>query len=125
MNKRITYNELADKVGSMVLCNYINTIDDDWYDCLFQGHKAPDNWDEEKDGEWDMPEIYQSYIITDSGAMELLNHTNEIVGYNSKINVFVWHVTHWGTGWNGVSLEYNEDAHHVYFDELQKMIKHL
>lgn len=48
------------------------------------------------------PEIFQYYIISESGANILCEFTNEIVFYNEDFNMYVWGVTHCGTGWNYV-----------------------
>ena len=47
------------------------------------------------------PEIFQSYIVSDNGA-DLLQEINEIVFYNSALDVYLWGVTHWGTSWDYV-----------------------
>ena len=46
-------------------------------------------------------EIYQYYIVSDNGA-EILKEINEIVFYNEELDMYVWGVTHWGTGWDYV-----------------------
>lgn len=48
------------------------------------------------------PEIYQYYIISDSGYNTLKYHTNEIVYYIPVLDIYVWGVTHWGTSWDYV-----------------------
>lgn len=55
-----------------------------------------------KDAENYPPEIYQYYIISDSGANILCELTNEIVFYNEELDMYVWGVTHWGTSWDYV-----------------------
>jgi hypothetical protein len=50
----------------------------------------------------EQPEIYQYFIISDSGADILKYHTNEIVYYIPVLDIYVWGVTHWGTGWDYV-----------------------
>ena len=50
----------------------------------------------------EQPEIYQFYIISDSGAELLKDYTNEIVFYNSDLDMYVWGVTHFGTSWSYV-----------------------
>lgn len=124
--KTISYADLAKKVGDMVLCNNVNRTDEDgWYEHIIQGNDQPDDWDEEKDGEWFLSEIYQSFIITPWGASELLNHTNETVGYNPVLEVFVWYIHHWGTSWSIMYTEYDEDAEHLYGNEVYKRVKHI
>lgn len=56
------------------------------------------------DLEWEQeytPEIFQFYIVDDNGA-EILQEINEIVFYNSALDVYLWGVTHWGTSWDYV-----------------------
>jgi hypothetical protein len=95
---RIDYLTLAKRVGDMLLCNSINEIDDTLYDNILQGNEEPEGWNEERE----MPEIYQSYLIDKDGALYLINYTNEIVFYSEKLDLYVWGITHFGTGWNGV-----------------------
>ena len=47
------------------------------------------------------PEIFQYYIVTDSGA-RILNEAGEIVFYNDVLNMYIWGVTHYGTAWDYV-----------------------
>lgn len=49
----------------------------------------------------EQPEIYQYYIVSDNGA-EILEKCNEIVFYNSTLDMYIWGVTHWGTSWDYV-----------------------
>ena len=44
-------------------------------------------------------EVYQWYIISDAGAEILKDYTNEIVYYNSELDIYLWGVTHYGTAW--------------------------
>ena len=47
-------------------------------------------------------EIFQYYIISSQGAEILEDYTDEIVYYNSDLDMYVWGVTHWGTSWDYV-----------------------
>ena len=47
-------------------------------------------------------EIFQYFIISDNGAEILKEYTDEIVMYNSELNMYVWGVTHYGTSWDYV-----------------------
>ena len=47
-------------------------------------------------------EIYQYYIISDSGANILQKYTNEIIFYNDVLNIYVWGICHLGTAWDYV-----------------------
>lgn len=58
-----------------------------------------EDWD---DIEEEYSDIYQWYIISESGADILQELTNEIVYYNSKLDIYLWGITHYGTGWDYV-----------------------
>lgn len=47
-------------------------------------------------------EIFQWYIISDSGAEILKDYTNEIIYYNNELDMYLWGVTHYGTSWDYV-----------------------
>ena len=92
-NHRVDYATLA-KAFDAVLCNEImNVYSDHWE--IVNGS----DYDEENDT---YIEIYQYYIISSSGAKLLEWWTDEIVFYNEKLDMYVWGVTHWGTGWDYV-----------------------
>ena len=57
---------------------------------------------EELEEEQNPGEIFQYYIISDNGARILEDYTDEIVFYNSELDMYVWGVTHWGTSWDYV-----------------------
>ena len=46
--------------------------------------------------------IFQDYIISEQGFEFLERYTNEIVFYNEKLDLYIWGVTHYGTGWDYV-----------------------
>lgn len=48
------------------------------------------------------PEIFQHFIISEQGANILKEWTDEIVYYNETLDIYVWGVTHLGTGWDYV-----------------------
>ena len=50
----------------------------------------------------EQPEIYQYYIISDNGADFLHRYTDEIVYYIPVLDIYVWGIAHWGTGWDYV-----------------------
>lgn len=47
-------------------------------------------------------DIYQYFIISSNGAEILKEWTDEIVFYNEELDMYVWGVTHFGTGWDYV-----------------------
>lgn len=48
------------------------------------------------------PEIFQYYIISESGADILYELTNEIIFYNEALGMYIWGVCHFGTAWDYV-----------------------
>ena len=48
-------------------------------------------------------DIYQSFIITDSGYEFLEEYApEEIVFYDNELDIYVWGITHFGTDWDYV-----------------------
>ena len=105
--------ELARRVGDMVLNNYVRQQSEDFD--AWELQNGNDNYcykhDTEEeceahgildDCEYEYYEIYQDYIITASGADYLQRNTNEIVYYNEKLDMYIWGITHYGTGWDYV-----------------------
>lgn len=96
-NGRLDYRTLAKMVDDMVLCNGIIrktwSIAEDWE--TVNGC----DYDEEADS---YEEVYQEYIISECGARVLMEYTNEIVYYSEELDIYVWCITHWGTGWDYV-----------------------
>lgn len=123
----VSYEELARRVGDMIIANNLpNGIDADWWCGLIQQPLMTDklaeidaengiaddgNTYEENATVTDI-EIYQTYIITDLGAEYLFNHTSELISYSEKLQLWFWHVSHWGTGWSHVHTQIDEDIHH-------------
>lgn len=87
----LDYGTLA-KAFDCVLANDIINHSEDWD--VIQGY----NWES---GE-DFPEIYQYFIIEESGAEILEDWTDEIVIYLLDLDLYLWGVTHWGTSWDYV-----------------------
>lgn len=48
------------------------------------------------------PEVFQWYIVSDSGAQIIQDYTNEILYYHDELDIYLWGVTHWGAGWDYV-----------------------
>lgn len=48
------------------------------------------------------PEVFQWYIVSDSGAQIIQDYTNGILYYHDELDIYLWGVTHWGTGWDYV-----------------------
>lgn len=58
--------------------------------------------EELEEQEYNYPEVFQWYIISDNGADILKDYTNELVYYCETLDVYVWGVTHYGTAWDYV-----------------------
>ena len=85
----LDYSTLARIVGDRVLNNNI------------MAYTGYDDWDLMM-GDYDS-EIYQYYIITESGYQILSWLTpDENVFYHDELDMFVWGITHFGTSWDYV-----------------------
>lgn len=93
----LDYQTLAKIVGDMVLNNTIHTAGylEDW-----ELVSRQDYWEE--DGEIEYMDVYQEYIISEAGYDFLSKYTDEIVYYNSELDVYLWGITHFGTAWSHV-----------------------
>lgn len=54
-------------------------------------------------------EVFQWFIISESGANILQDTTNEIVYHNEELEMYLWGVTHWGTSWDYVLTDIEID----------------
>lgn len=109
-NGYIDYSTLAQLVGDAILNNSIHgaTDFDDWelvngfdfYAYDEDGNEVEPWSDEEYDREY--IDIYQEYIVSDRGAEFLQEYTDEIVYYNSELDMYLWGITHYGTAWSHV-----------------------
>ena len=85
----LDYRAVAGIVGDMILNNTLMALDEFSYDWeLFCGE--------------DQCDVYQFYIISENGALFLSEHTDEIVYYNSALDLYLWGITHFGTSWDYV-----------------------
>ena len=100
----IDYNT-DDQKNSMILNNEVIKYEFDYW-VLENGN----DYDEENGYYYD---IFQYYILNDGDAERLKEHTNEIIYYNEKLDMYLLGVTHWGTSWTCV----NSDFKKVYEDE--------
>lgn len=93
------------------LYDKINTLEDSVTEDITP--QEEDRINEEIDELWDkirdleneqdeIPDIFQSFIISRAGAEILEDWTDEIVFYNEALDMYVWGVTHWGTSWDYV-----------------------
>ena len=93
-NGYLDYLTLSKIVGDCVINNNI---------FLFAGYE---NWELtnglEENEYGDYLEVYQYYIVTDSGARFLEEYTDEIVYYHDELDMYLWGITHFGTSWDYV-----------------------
>lgn len=93
-NGYLDYRTLSKIVGDSVLNNNI-----------FQ-YAGYENWEltsgleEDEDGNY--LEVYQYYIVSDSGASFLERYTDELVFYHEELDMYLWGITHFGTSWDYV-----------------------
>ena len=119
----VSYEELARRVGYMIMANHLpQEIDEDWYNGIIEqplmrerldefdrdNGTTDDDQDAERASVTDI-QVYQTYIITKHGAEYLFNHTSEMISYSEILDLWFWHVSHWGTAWSGVHTEIVDD----------------
>ena len=82
-----------------------DAVDDADFEEIQKIREASEYWENRKDElerEQEEPsDIFQYFIISDN-ALSLLEEANEIVYYNDELDMYVWGVTHYGTGWDYV-----------------------
>lgn len=86
-NGYLDYLTLSKIVGDCILNNTVRS-------------ETAEDW-EMLCGEFDGA-IFQDYIISEYGYKFLEEHTDEMVFYNEKLDIYVWAVTHFGTSWDYV-----------------------
>ena len=93
INGYLDYRALSDIVGDMVLNNSIVSYIgwDEW--------EVVNGYEENEEGWY---EVYQYYIISDSGYYFLKEYTDELVYYHDGLSMYIWGVTHYGTSWDYV-----------------------
>jgi len=121
ITKRISYAELSDRLDDYILCNNIQQADDELIDNLHNGSpeycyihdELTECAEHDEDCEYEYYDIYQSYLISPSDAEYLSRHTDEIIYYSPLLDLYVWGVTHFGTSWSGVHLDFKEEDYNV------------
>lgn len=83
--KYITYGELAQKVGTMLLCN---EIDERYRNFIDTKYKHSNEISQEEINL--LLNTYQWYIITNEAAEYLQKETDEAVYYDKELNVYAW-----------------------------------
>lgn len=93
-NGYLDYYTLSEIVGEVILNNNV---------FLYTGYE---NWElvagEEENEYGEYREVYQYYIITESGYRFLEEYTDELVYYNRELDMYIWGITHFGTSWDYV-----------------------
>lgn len=92
-NGYLDYYTLSKIVGDSVLNNAIVPY------LGLEEWELTNGYEENEEGWY---EVYQYYIISDSGARFLEEYTDELVYYNQQIDMYVWGITHFGTSWDYV-----------------------
>ena len=116
---RCNYSQLFRDDDTLLLCNNIREVDSSIFDNV-EGGKL--YWYEDSDGNeiteeeyeelgWENAsqidyEIYQYYLINDMLAHSLIAHTDNIVMYSDKLDLYVLGVTHFGTSWSYVAEDF-------------------
>ena len=92
--KRSTYLSMIDYCCSaqLILNNSIIGFEYDNWEVL-----AGSIYDDERE---EYEEIYQYYIITESAASIMIDLTNETILYNSRLDIYLLAVKHFGTAWD-------------------------
>lgn len=70
-------------------------IGDGWY--LHNGN----DYDEDENP----IEVFQWFIVSDSGAQMIQEYTDEILYYHEDLDIYLWGVTHYGTSWDYVLMD--------------------
>ena len=101
-NGYIDYATLA-KAFDAVLNNDIiaKTQDIGYWECV-NGSEYYETEDSEGNIHEGYYDIYQYFIISQSGFETLQRFTDESVYYNEELDMYVWGVTHYGTSWDYV-----------------------
>ena len=110
---RCFYDEIFYDDSSLLLCNNITEVDEYLFDNIEHGSlyryfdENGDEVDEDDDYvEEQIIDIYQYFLIDNSTAEMLMRHTDEIIFYSEKLDLYVLGVTHFGTMWCGVGTDF-------------------
>ena len=50
-------------------------------------------------------EVFQWFIVSDSGARMIQDYTDEILYYHEDLDIYLWGVNHFGTSWDYVLMD--------------------
>lgn len=96
---RCNYTQVFPDNKNLILCNELPNAFPDMWDFIENGNY----YDEENDTYAD---IYQFFIIDDYTAEYLIEHTDNIIFYIGKLDLYALGVTHWGTSWDYVPEDF-------------------
>lgn len=116
--EKVSYSELARRVGDCILNNELQSELGGEYD--FERVNGEDDYCYKHDSKEECAkadhecdyasiDVYQTYIISKDGADYLERRTNEIVYYCEKLELYLWGITHFGTGWDCVFTSISAD----------------
>jgi hypothetical protein len=97
----ITYATLAKRLNACKLFNKFPELDENWFDELQNGNLYQDESDDAE-----LKEIYQWYLIDQSDAEYIMRNTDELIFYSDVLDEYVWAITHFGTSWDYVELDF-------------------
>jgi hypothetical protein len=100
----ISYRELVNRLDVAKLFNKAPELDPELYDNIINGSLW---YNEEEEDDDTLKDIFQWYLIS-HGDAEYLKNTDELVFYSDILDEYVWGVTHFGTSWDDVTLEFKE-----------------
>lgn len=117
--ERISYKELAERVGDCILNNEVQSQLGGEYEfeltngadnyCYTHENEAECEANDHIDCNHESIDVYQTYIIDASGADYLKRRTNEIVYYCEKLELYLWGITHFGTSWSIIFTDISAD----------------
>ena len=94
----MTLKEASERMSDgMILNNTIVRESDGWD--LYSGNYV--------DEEGELKEIIQFYIISESDANYLADHSDQIIYYNEKLDLYLWCITT-GGNWENTEIEWVE-----------------
>jgi hypothetical protein len=102
----ISYSDLSRRVWPIILANQARTSLE--FDDIEEYAWTLYVESEDENEEWYYVDTYQSYIITQSGADYLKEHTDEVVIYSESLDLYFWEITHYGTAWSHVFTSVKE-----------------
>jgi hypothetical protein len=109
---RCNYSQIFYQDSNMILCNNIPQVDEYLFDNIENGDfwtyydENGDECEEENAADQSENEVFQWYIIDQGTAERLKRSTGELIFYSEKLDVYVLGVTHYGTSWDYVGIDF-------------------